>query len=168
MSMATQRLTVATVGGQGGRIVSTLFSRWQGLLKAPDLAGDVSQAVGRFCELLRANCEILPILYFSQWIDRWLMGDMVPGPQAVRGDRVEVACLSATEAKAWAERCGSQFDEHRFLAARLREAADAWQPLAGPLVVVVMREVIGPSALDQEITSSLAKVPNWLEEINKL
>jgi hypothetical protein len=80
-----------------------------------------------------------------------------PGPHPLRGRRMQVACFSAAEAKAWADRCGSQFDEERILAARLREAADAWQPLAGQSVVVVMREVFGGSASDEEITSSLSK-----------
>jgi hypothetical protein len=103
----------------------------------------------------------LPIVYFCEWLDRWLMGDLVPGPEAVEGVRYQAACLVPEQALAWADRCGHQFPEQQWLASRLREAAVAWGG-AEKQVVVLVREVLGGSATDEEVETSLDAVPAWL------
>jgi len=160
--MATPRLTVATVAGEAGTAVEALFRSWRTAQAALDPA-----VVDWFCEQLRANGARLPIVYFCEWVDRWLMGDLVPGPRAVRGDCFEAACLSPAEAAAWAGRCGGQFPEQVWLAARLREAAEAWQPLAGSPAIVVVRQVLSTSATDQELMASLSGVPSWLPQLGE-
>src|SRR4051812_29065180 len=118
--MATQRLTVASIAGKAGAMIEALFQSWRGTAK-PDPA-----AVDGFCAQLRAHGVALPVLYFGEWVDRWLMGDVVPGPGAVAGRQYQAACLSPAQALQWAERCGEQFPEQQWLASRLREAAGAW------------------------------------------
>jgi hypothetical protein len=104
------------------------------------------------------------MIYFSEWIDRWLMGDVVPGPGAVQGHQFEVWCGVPSAVVELAERSGHQFQEQQWLAARLQEAALAWQPLIGKTVVVVIREVLDSSATDEEVTASSQRIPGWLAQ----
>jgi hypothetical protein len=166
MAMATQRLTLATVAGDAGRAVGEWFRACHST-DATSVEAVPGLEIDELGERLRSNGAALPVVYFCEWIDRWLMGDLVPGPGAIAGRRFQVSCLSPEEAVEWAGRCGEQFPEQLWLASRLREAAAAWQPLAGPAVVVVLREVLGASATDEEVLASLRGVPPWLSELGK-
>jgi hypothetical protein len=161
-SMALQRFTVVKIAGEPGRVVSELFDSWRAARASGVDPDQVRRAVDDFCEQLRQNGVALPVIYFSEWIDRWLMGDLATGPQVTRGNRFEAHCGSPAEAFVWADRCGNQFPEQRWLAMRLREAAGAWQLHAGSAVVLLVREVLGASTTDEEVTASLQVVPEWL------
>jgi len=147
-------LTVATLAGEAAVAVIEQIERWR---VAPDAA-----AVDQFCAALRGNGLSLPVVYFCEWVDRWLMGDLMPGPNAVEGRRYTAACLLPEQAVAWADRCGNQFPEQVWFAARLREAAADWGTVVRRYAVVVVREVVGASATDEEIQASLGTVPKWL------
>lgn len=154
--MATQRLILATLAGHSADAVSTLFDRWA---SCPD-----PDAVDRFCTELRDNGSSLPVVYFCEWIDRWLMGDLVPGSNPKEGRRFQAACFSADSARDWAARCGQQWSEQQWFAARLNEAADGWSTVAdGRLAVVCIRDVIGGTTLDEEMKRSLDQCPGWLK-----
>ncbi len=90
------------------------------------------------------------------------MGDQVPGPGLVDGRRFCVTCFSPNQANEWAERCGSQFVEQTWFAARLREAATGWSELTKPYTVIVIREVMDASALDDEVRAVANILPEWL------
>jgi len=117
--------------------------------------------VDLFCATLRENGLSLPIVYFCEWVDRWLMFDLVPGPEPAKGERYQVACFQPDEALAWAGQCGHQFPEQEWLASRLREAAAGWGG-AECRAVVVIREVLGGSTSDEEVEACLGVVPEWL------
>ena len=68
--MATQRMTVATLAGAAAAVVAKLFAGWRA---KPD-----PDAVDRLCASLRDEGLSLPVVYFSEWADRWSMGDWVP------------------------------------------------------------------------------------------
>jgi hypothetical protein len=120
--------------------------------------------VDRLCTAVRANGLSLPVTYFAEWVDRWLMGDAVPGPGPFQGSRFQAAGLTPEQARAWADRCGSQFPEQEWLACRLREAADSGAA-SGRAMVVLIREVVGPSATDEEVREALGAVPGWLASL---
>jgi hypothetical protein len=159
--MATQRFTNATIGGEAGEMVANLFASWQASRTGEDFPEAVRRAVDRFAEQLRASSLDLPVLYFCEWIDRWLMGDALPRPKTICGERFEAVCLSAAEAAEHARRCSDQFVEQHWLAARLQEAAVAWQPLVTSATVVLLREPLGLSATDEEVVASLQGIPAW-------
>jgi hypothetical protein len=151
--MATQRLTVATLVGESAITAAALFDSWR---SACDPA-----AVDRLCATLRDNGTALPVLYFCEWIDRWLMGNFVPGPDPAQGRMYQAACLSPEQALAWAEHCGHQFPEQEWLAARLREAVGCW-PNISRRAIVVIRQVLDGSTTDAEVEASLSGIPDWL------
>ncbi len=151
--MAAQRLTTVTLTGQQAIAAIALFSHFR---TARDPA-----AVDRFCAALRENAYSLAIVYFCEWVDRWLMGDLVPGPDKVEGRQYEAACFSPQKAQAWADQCGKQFSEHEWLASRLREAAAAWDHVEHR-AVVVLREAFDVSRNDDKVEAAFAEVPDWL------
>jgi hypothetical protein len=153
--MATQRMTVVSLGGEQAALAVRLFTEWR-------LASSPAE-IDLFCEALRANGWALPLLYFCEWLDTWLMGDLVPGPAKVEGRRFEAACLTPAEAVEWAAGLLLQCREEVWLAARLREAAAAYRCD----VVVVIREPLGGCATDEEIEESLRTVPGWLGEFRR-
>jgi hypothetical protein len=157
--MATQRLTVATIAGAAADAVESLLLSRR-VVPRPD-------AVDAFCEGLRVHCADAALLYFSAWVDRWLMGDLVPGPGAVEGIRYQLTGMSPEEAVSRAARCGTQFDEQQWLAARLREAASANAALVERRLVLVVREPWGASALDVEVEAAARGVPDWLAALGE-
>src|SRR5262249_965164 len=127
--MATQRITIAEVGGDAGAAVARLFRKWADSGSGSDLPDAVRDEIDRFAVVLREGAADLPVLYFCEWTDHWLMGDDVLGPGAVGGKRFEASCYSPAEAEALAASSPRQFPEQEWLATRLREAAGAWGSL---------------------------------------
>ena len=154
--MASQRLTVATLTGATAKAVTTLFAGWR---SAPDPI-----AVDGFCTALRDNALSPVVVYFAEWIDRWLMGDLVPGPGAVEGQRFIASLITPDQATEWVGRCGDQHREQVWLAAQLRAAATGWEWVADRLAVVLVREVTGPSATDEELRAAAGAAPAWLSQ----
>jgi hypothetical protein len=149
-----QRLTVVTVAGNSA---VAIIERFNQLRSVPD-----AELLDQLCETVRNECVSLPIIYFTEWLDRWSMGNLVPGPGAVEGGRFQATTLAPGEALAWADQCGRQHQEQEWFAARLREAATAWEGMAEQYVVIVVREVIGGSTTDGELRDSFSRVPAWL------
>jgi hypothetical protein len=161
--VATQRFTVAKIGGAAGPVVADLFRRWR---EPPESAP--APEIAAFVRGLRANGHTPPVVSFAEWTDYWLMGDALSDlMKRVRGvviaaSHFEAALCDQPETLARLPRDGWQFGEERVLVGRLHEAADAWEPLVQSGVVVIVREVLGPTVLDEEMTAALATVPAWL------
>jgi hypothetical protein len=153
--MARQQMTVATVAGEAGRMVAALFRKWHST-QADDRQDDARRAVDEFAEQLRTRGGMPPIVYYCEWFDYWLMGDDIHLGKVAEGNRFSASCGSREEAMAWTEQCGNQFPERQYLAMHLREASEAWQSLAEPAVVVILRQVLGPSVTDEEVMASLS------------
>ena len=147
-------MTIAAIAGQAAVAVAARFEQWR---SAPD-----PEEIDGLCIAIREHALSLHILYFAEWVDRWHMGDKVPGPRAVEGSRFQAAIMSPHQATEWADRCGHQFEEEEWLACRLREAATAWYSLTEQRTVVVIREVTDASTLDDEVRAALDRVPEWL------
>src|SRR5262245_22846438 len=133
--MATQRIVVATIAGESAGNVEATYREWQ---ERPD-----QSAIDQFCVALREHGMSLPVVYYCEWADHWLMGDMIAEPW-VTGKRYSFACLTPETAQAWSAKCVRQYQEQEWLLCRLREAADGWEGLVKQRILVVVREVLGP------------------------
>lgn len=153
--MATQRMIVATIAGETGQMVAGLFRKWHST-RAVGQPDTVQSAVDKFAEQLRARGGIPPVVYYCEWFDCWSMGDDIHFGKVIEGKQFEASCGSRPEAAAWIEQCGNQFPGQQWLATRLREAAEAWQTLAEPATIVILRQVLGPSYTDEEVMASLS------------
>ena len=152
--VATQRLTVVTIAGQSAATVAIQFNRW---LSNPD-----PTAIDQFCVVIQGHDSSLPIVFFVQWVDRWLMGDLLPDADTVNGERFQAACMSVARAIEFAGGCGEQWVEQKLLASQIREATYGWGTVTDKYVIVLIRERLGPSTLDDEAFASLETVPDWL------
>ncbi len=156
--MATQRLTVATLTGAAAEAVADQFAGWR---TTPNPV-----AVDQFCLGLRDHAPSLAVAYFAEWVDRWLMGDLVPGPGTVEARQFQATVMSPEQAVTWAARCRDEVREEKWLATQLRTAREAATDTKWDVVVVV-REVTGPSATDEEIRAAADLMPNWLRSREK-
>jgi hypothetical protein len=151
----TQRWVVALVAGRTAVTIAALFQTWRRAVHVPG-------KVDKFCNDLRTHSSALPVLYYSEWIDRWLGSDAFPEPQIVSGRRFEACCLPAVRVREWSKQVDRQFPEQEWFANRIREASRAWQPSMSESVVLIVREVLGGSATDEEIAQSFLSIPEWL------
>lgn len=153
--MPTQRMTVATIAGEAGQKVAELFRKWHstGGVSEQDA---VRSAVDVFAKQLQDRGGIPPVIYYCEWFDCWLMGDSIHFANVVEGKQFEASCGSRRDAIVRAEQSSNQFPEQQWLTTRLQEAAEAWQLLAEPAVVVILRQVLGPLYTDEEVMASLS------------
>lgn len=175
--MASQRIVLSKVAGAAAVHIRSQFQRWQaarlsGCGEAENTPGShefpesVRTGIDQFADALREHAAQPPVVYYSEWADLWSMGDLLPGlynPESVTisGTRVEACCHEAGWVRTAIARL-SQTQEEAWLRARLREALDAWQKLLDDQVLIVIREPLGGSVTDDELTDSLTSLPEWL------
>jgi len=165
--MAMQRVIVLKIAGYSAEFVLSRFAQWPSRDPACDDEVLCHEA-DEFVENLRANAHRLPILFYCEWIDPWSSGDLVPrlrveSVKEVVGKRYEI-CIHELPVEAGKHMIGASLtQECKWLRARIREASDAWEPMCGRSVIVVVREVLGGSVLDDEIEASVNQIPEWLK-----
>ncbi len=158
--MASQIFTVAAIGGDAASSVRTLFAKWKKVaLKA---SNETNNAIDDFCQELRAHRKEVPIVYYSEWIDRWLFAQDVSRSGWVSGHRFEACCLSVNQATRRAALLISS-QEEAWMANRLKEASKAWRPLIQDAAIVVTREVFGGSTTDNEFVAAVDGGPGWIK-----
>src|SRR5262249_4155571 len=120
-----------------------------------------------FAERLRAHGFALPVCYFVEWADMWSMGDLfshwLKPPNCtefigVAANRFELFAYGLPDGGRLTDFLAAagpqQFAETDWFVARLQEAVRAWEGLVPRATLVVMRYVVGGSALDEEVTAS--------------
>jgi hypothetical protein len=137
----------------------------------------VREQADDFADRLVAHGFAPPVVSFTQWADLWSMGDLFsrwltppdgPPPLLVHGERVEIYGYVLPDAGQLAQFLATagpqQFKETDWFIHRLRDAVCSSEKLVDRAVLVVLRHVVGPTVLDNEITASLKKMPDWLSE----
>lgn len=117
-----------------------------------------------FVVRLKAHSAELPVTYYCEWIDRWLMGDEFKGHLRAWGDRCDViVCFSRARALHRARSMRRQSDEQRWLATRLKECATAFDGGADLSAILLIRETYRSTAIDEEYRMAVATIPEWME-----
>jgi hypothetical protein len=181
--LATQRVTIAKIAGISGELALQRLTGWAAArqIDGPNLwspeqwPDNVRQQGDEFADRVRANGFALPITYFAEWLDMWSMGDLIQrwlvppnGTDSicVHGNRFEVFAYRLPDGGHLAQRLfragPQQFSETDWLIARLREAIEASENLAGQAAIVVLRQVVGGTTLDETIAQSLQIRAEWL------
>jgi hypothetical protein len=189
--MASQRLTIAKLGGEAGFSVISRFRGWAALRSADDPEEwtpeqwpiEARREMDRFASSLKTHGHELPVLFFNESVDHWLMGSdydrwLLPrdGPRAIKlhGDRHELWCYPLPDDGILAESLQRAsrsnrirertWQEERWFRLQLLEAVLAWEPLVEVGAIVVLREVLGGLVEDHEVEEAMKIVPGWVVE----
>jgi hypothetical protein len=181
--VASQRITIAKLAGLSGDIALQRLSVWSSSRDAADpnlwspeqWPDHVRQETDEFADQLRECAFALPVCHFVEWADMWSMGDLFlrwltppnsPRPISVHANRFEVFAYGLPDDGRLASYLASagpqQFPETDWFIARLQEAISAWEKLVPSATLVVLREVVDGSALDEEVIASLTTIAPWL------
>jgi hypothetical protein len=184
--LATQRITIAKIGGAAAEVVELRLREWSAARQASDpnectseqWPPDLRRQADSFADQLRAHALVLPVVYFTEWADLWSMGDLYPrwltppsgpAPLTIHANRFEIygyVLPDGGRLRYHLLNAGpQQWEESDWYASKLSEAVGAWQGLVDRAVLVVMREVFGGLTTDEELVASLDRVPDWLSEI---
>ena len=82
--MASQRITVAKVGGMAAEVVMVRLRDWVSARQTDDLTDwsseqwplSVRSRADAFADRLRSHALSLPVVHFAEWADLWSMGDV--------------------------------------------------------------------------------------------
>ena len=125
---------------------------------------DIEARLDKFVLRLKAHQADFPVCYYCEWIDTWSMGDEFEGSLRVVGQRFEVTCFSPEEAVERSKQIRGEWREQKWMAARLKEASDAWPGGAELSTILLIRELLGPSADENELRIASEGVPLWLSD----
>jgi hypothetical protein len=96
---------------------------------------------------------------------RWLTPPNCARPIGVYANRFEICAYALPDGGRLADYLAAagpqQFAETDWFVARLQEAIKAWDKLVAAATLVVLRNVVGGSARDEEVTASLQDRPPW-------
>lgn len=187
--MASQRVTIAKIGGKAGDIVLERLREWAGARQIDDPTewrddqwpASVRSQAAAFAERLRANALFPPVVHFVEWSDLWSMFDVYtrwltppncPPPLEIDADRFEIFAYELPDGgrleRHLKKARRQQFPECDQYVTRLKEAVGAWGELVERSALIVVREVVGGLVTDEELVASLSVVPDWLREEGKL
>jgi hypothetical protein len=183
--LASQRITVAKVGGLAAEVVMLRLREWASARQTDDLTEwsseqwplSVRSRADAFADRLRSHALDLPVVYFAEWADLWSMGDVFsrmlaplggPAPLTIHAVRFEIYGYGLPDGGRLVQHLASvgpqQFTEEDWFVRQLHEAVLAWQELVEQAALVVLREVVGGLVTDDELSNSLSRVPDWLSE----
>jgi hypothetical protein len=183
--LASQRITIAKVGGLAADVILPRFREWSaarctdnqdpGEWSSEQWPQEVRKQADDFAERLRAHAFAPPVVHFIEWADLWSMGDLFdqwltppdgPTPLVVYADRFQLFGYALPDRGRLSEHLASagpqQSPEEDCFVRCLHEAVTAWQELVERAVVVVLRQNFQASALDEEVVASLSNIPEWL------
>ena len=181
--MASQRITIAKLAGVSGEIVFERIAAWSAARNADDPSlwspeqwpEHARHEADDFADRLRAKGFDLPVCYFVEWADMWSLGDVFtrwltppdcPGPIGVHANRIEIFAYCLPDGgrltKYLADAGPQPSPESDWFVAHLQEAVIAWETLVESATLVVLRNVTGPTASDEEIAAPLQVRPPWL------
>lgn len=175
--MATQRVLVLALGGKlaerlgedvrrwsDGRIASSTDS-WSSEDWPEHIRREAESKIAR----LAATGFTPPVLYRSEHVDCWSMGDVFSSAIACCNPESHFQVMWAGRALYAAWVAGNPAiappptacDEYKWLYQRLNEAIAAWGNLVDRRLIVIARSVTGGLGTDDEVAASLHSMPDW-------
>lgn len=178
--MASQRLTIAKIGGRAADETRRVFLDWNDARISNDpmvynrehFPSEVRNTADDWAEDLREHGHEPPVIFFLEYIDLWSFSPPVlhlenHGLIEVVGNQYELYFLELPLTEAAAVelvhvRDHGQYNESRFFATVTLHAAEEWSALVDRAVLIFLRNVVAGSVEDKEITASLKIIPEWV------
>ena len=177
--MASQRLTIAKIGGRAADEASRVFLAWRDARISnaprdyqPEFPSEVRSIADDWAEHLREHGHEPPVVFFLEYFDLWSFSPPLlhlenHGLIDVVGNQYELYLLELPLTEAAAEelirvRDHGQYAESRFFATVTLHAAEEWNALVDRSVLIFLRKVVAGSVEDEEIVASLMIIPEWV------
>lgn len=178
--MACQRILLFTIAGDLADAIWGDIRRWSDARVAvvndewssDDWPDGIKHAVDDFVSRLEASGYLPPVLYRSQHVDCWSMGQVFETAIVKEHpDYCRQLLTASHEVIATWVRCSEQVkpgrdvpDETAWLYTRLNEAISAWSTFAENRLVLLVPTLLGASWEDDEVIDSLRGMPAWWTE----
>ena len=180
IAVASQRLTIAKIGGKAAQAASRQFRDWRQarLVENPNeweteqWPETVRRRADSWADNLRQQGHEPPVVFFAEYVDLWSFCPPFRflakhGLIQMMADRHELFCIDLPFSKDLTRqleqlRTHGQWDEDRFFGMVTLEAASAWNKLVDTAVLIFVRQVVAGSATDEEVSASLETVPDWI------
>lgn len=179
--MATQRLTVAKIGGKSADCTRQLFDVWRSkrIATSPDDFSDEQwpiesqNSADRWMSALRQNSLSPPVLFYVEYADLWSSSPSLrlsDDARVIMTRNVELLSVRTPfdddllkQIKRLAKR--GQWQEDRWFGTVMLEAVEAWSELSPEGLIVIAREVTRGLFDDREVEASLMSVAPWVQDI---
>jgi hypothetical protein len=178
--MASQRVLLFTVAGGLADAVWNDIRRWSDARVAvvsdewstDDWPVAIRQEVDQFVTRMSKSAYWPPVLYRSEHVDCWSMGDVFETALVVEHpDHCRRLLTGSHEIIATWVRFPQRIDPDRdapdetvWLYSRINEAMAAWGAFAENRLVLLVRTVVGGLWTDDEVSQSLRGIPAWWTE----
>jgi hypothetical protein len=178
--MASQRVLIFAIGGSLADIIWADICRWsesrtiqnENEWSPDDWPTQLKHEIDNAIDKLMAHAYTPPVLYRSEHVDTWSMGDVFE--RALRGSSTnDMRQLLTSRYEIFARRAHfsdrvksrkTQADETKWLNVRINEAIAAWGEFAEDRLILLVRIVLGGLWQDAEVTQSLSQKPSWWRE----
>jgi hypothetical protein len=181
--LATQRVTIAKVGGDASDVIATKLHKWASARTSDDenfWSGDqwpaiIREEIDEFAEQIRSHSTSPPVIHFIEWVDMWSMFPDFehwltppdgPVPVHICANRYTVYAYILPDGRRLERHLKGagkqQWPESDWYIRRLRETVSAWERLVDRAVLVVLRLAFDVAVSDDEVRASLSRVPDWL------
>lgn len=181
--MASQRVMLFTIAGPFAQEIWSNIQQWSNALRnddqlewsSDDWPAETHEEVDRFVARLIEHGFTPPVLYRSEHVDLWSMGDIFTGAlgksdadwsrRLLTHSFGVIATRVSCREKVYPPRGAAP--EYRWLYARINEAITAWGPFAEERLVLLVRNVIGGLWMDDEVEKGLREIPDWWSADNR-
>ena len=178
--MASQRILLLSIGGRFAEMVWDAICRWSNARSTADLTewssdqwpADTRREVDEFVDRIVSGAFMPPVLYRSEHVDCWSMGDVYQGA-LVKSHPDYCRQLHTTRHEVIATRVrfteqivvdGDEVSETVWLYNRVNECIAAWGKVAESRLVILVRTVVGGLWEDQDVNDALKTIPRWWTE----
>jgi hypothetical protein len=178
--MASQRVLLLSVGGRFAETVWDCVCRWSNARTTTDLTEwssdqwptDTQREVDEFVDKIVSEAFVPPVLYRSEHVDCWSMGDVYQ-VALVKAHPDYCRQLYTTRHELIATRV--RFTEHIevdegaasetvWLYSWVNECIAAWGEVAESRLIILVRTVLGGLWEDHDVINSLKTIPRWWTE----
>lgn len=188
--VATQWIGIAKLTGESAAAISSLFKRWSderaGSPDEPTLVEPEQwpvtsrRAMVRLADELRNHATEPPVVFYSEHVDMWSMGDAYreafpenggPLHEVEADDGVCLWCYELPDGGAMEKHIKRQLrrkrqpDETKVFLQGLLHAERAWRELVPQSCIVVVRRVTGGLVEDGNVAESSRHVADWMRSL---
>lgn len=182
--MASQRILILTIGGPLADVIWADICRWSDARcpvvsdewSSDDWPSQTKTEIDALVAKLAESAYFPPVLYRSEHIDLWSMGDVFETALGKRRpDQIRKLLTSKHEVIATLGQSLETIRAHKnaptetkWLYSRINEAIGAWDGFTENRLLLLVRIVLGGLWEDEDVTDAVRKIPAWWVGSNEM